>query len=320
MADSFPRAICLTGPTASGKTEVAVSLVRAFDLEIISVDSAMIYRGMNVGTAKPDAQKLRIAPHRLIDIHDPWEPYSAGQFRRDAIQAMSEILAAGRTPLLVGGTMLYFRSLLKGLAALPGADPAVRADIDARAQEQGWPALHERLGQVDPEAAQRISPNDAQRIQRALEVWELTGQTLSEHQAEQEASAPFEFFVMALLPTDRAVLNYRIGQRFAAMMEAGFLDEVKSLRGDPRINPELPAMRAVGYRQLWKYLDGECSLDEALSQAVAATRRLAKRQMTWLRSMPLDARIDCLAANPAAEARRLVAAGPLSGAISQTSG
>ena len=319
MGDA-PKAICLTGPTAAGKTEVAVSLVRAFDLEIVSVDSAMIYRGMNVGTAKPNARKLRTAPHRLIDTHDPWEPYSAGEFRRDAMQAMSEIHAAGRTPLLVGGTMLYFRSLLKGLAALPAADPSVRAEIDARAEKQGWPALHQQLAIVDPQAAQRISPNDAQRIQRALEVWELTGETLSQHQSGPDAPAPFEFFVMALLPTDRAVLNYRIGQRFAAMMEAGLLDEVKQLRQDPRIHADLPAMRAVGYRQLWKYLDGECSLEDSLSQAVAATRRLAKRQMTWLRSMPLDARIDCLAADPAAEAVRLVAAGPLSGAISQGSG
>lgn len=280
----FP-AVCLMGPTASGKTDLAVRLVEAFAFEIISVDSAMVYRGMDIGTAKPDAKTRRRAPHRLIDIRDPEQVYSAGDFVRDARAEMARIREAGRVPLLAGGTLMYFRALIRGLATLPRADRALRAAIDRDAQRLGWPALHRRLAAVDPVAAGRIAPNDAQRIQRALEVFEKSGRALSEWQARTVPGIPGEsYLTFGLVPEPRSELHARIERRFDAMVEAGFVDEVARLRRRPGLDRRSPSMRAVGYRQIWDYLDGRTTLEAALRDAVTATRRLAKRQMTWLRS------------------------------------
>ena len=275
------------GPTASGKTDIAVELCRRLPLDLISVDSALVYRGMDIGTAKPDAATLRAAPHRLIDIRDPEEGYSAGEFVRDAREAMRAIIASGRTPLLVGGTMMYFRALTGGMADLPPADPGVRAAIDAEAARLGWPALHEQLRQVDRAAAKRINPNDSQRIQRALEVYRISGRALSSWQ-ESTAGATdaggIEFVKVALHVEPRSLLHERIAQRLERMLEAGFLDEVRRLMRRPGLRRESAAMRAVGYRQFWAHLAGECSVEEATARALAATRQLAKRQITWLRS------------------------------------
>ncbi len=275
------------GPTASGKTALAVELVKHFGCEIVSVDSAMVYRGMDVGTAKPGPDILAAAPHRLIDILDPAESYSAARFRTDALAAMQEISAAGRIPLLVGGTMLYFDALQHGLSELPPADPEVRAQLDTRAASEGWPALHAELAKLDPVAAARIHPNDPQRIQRALEVCYISGRPLSELQ-QQSAVSPSEYryVKLALAPVERVVLHEIIEQRFRSMMAEGFLDEVTCLKERGDLNAGLPSMRAVGYRQLWQHLDGECDLDEAVRRGVVATRRYAKRQLTWLRSEP----------------------------------
>lgn len=283
--DTRPPAIALMGPTASGKTALAVAWVERFGLEIVSVDSALVYRGLDIGSAKPDAALLARAPHRLIDIRDPHETYSAAEFAIDALAAMREIHAAGRVPLLAGGTGLYFRALLHGLSEMPSADPGVRARIGEEAVQHGWPALHAELARVDPQAAARIAPGDPQRIQRALEVYRISGRPISQWQA-QSARAPFPFRVLKLVvaPAERATLHQRIEARFDAMLGAGFLDEVRPLATDPRLHPDLPAMRAVGYRQALEHLAGETTAAEFRDRAIQATRQLAKRQITWLRS------------------------------------
>jgi tRNA dimethylallyltransferase len=272
------------GPTASGKTAVAAALVKRFPFEIISVDSALVYRGMDIGTARPDAGLLRAAPHRLIDIRDPAVPYSAAEFREDALREMADITAQGNIPLLVGGTMLYFRALEQGLSALPPADAGVRAALEQELQEQGLAALYQRLQQVDPVAAARIHGNDPQRIQRALEVFDLTGQPLGDfHEQGREPPLPYRLIKLILAPEDRVRMQQRIEQRFRAMLDAGFVDEVRTLltRGD--LDADLPALRAVGYRQVRAFLSGGLSYDEMVNQAIVATRQYAKRQLTWLR-------------------------------------
>jgi len=282
--DQRPPAIFLMGPTASGKTALAIELREHFPVDIISVDSALIYRGMNVGTAKPDASTLRQAPHALIDIRDPAETYSVAEFRVDALEEMSKITSQGRVPLLAGGTMLYFKALSHGLASLPGASPAIRQVIEERAREAGWQAMHAQLAGRDPEIAGRIHPNDSQRISRALEVIELTGRKMSELQQEQEDQV-LEYRVLKIIacPQPRAKLHERIEVRFRQMLQEGFIGEMEALwkRGD--LEREMPSMRCVGYRQAWGYLEGEDSLDDLRLKAVAATRQLAKRQLTWLR-------------------------------------
>lgn len=287
--DQRPLAIFLMGPTASGKTTLACALAERFPLDLISVDSALVYRGLDIGTAKPDAATLARFPHRLIDIRDPAQAYSAAEFRADALREMQIIAAAGRTPLLVGGTGLYFRALQYGLSALPAADAALRVDIALNAQTQGWPALHARLHELDAAAAARIKPNDAQRIQRALEVIALTGRPLSVQQGA--VSAPFGFRVLklALVPADRAALHSRIAERMDAMLAHGLLDEVRALRARGDLHAELPSMRAVGYRQAWQHLEDRFDAAQLRDRAVFATRQLAKRQLTWLRA-ELDAR------------------------------
>ena len=284
-ATSPPDAVLLAGPTCAGKTALALELAARFPVEIVSVDSAQVYRGMDIGTSKPPAAIRAQVPHHLIDVCDPADAYSAGRFRRDALALIGGIRARGRLPLLAGGTMLYFRALLHGIAPLPSADPGLRARIDERARRIGWPALHAELAARDPEAAVRIRPADGQRIQRALEVLELTGQRLSALQRRAEP-APFRLAAFALVPADRPALYARIDQRFLAMMEEGFLEEVRALfaRGD--LSPDLPSLRSVGYRQLWAHLEGRCGLDDAIAAAQRATRNLAKRQLTWLRAEP----------------------------------
>ncbi len=278
-------AILLMGPTASGKTDLAISLCRRFPCDLISVDSALVYRGMNIGTAKPDAKSLSRAPHRLIDFLDPEDSYSAGDFVRDASREMGKIFAAGRIPLLVGGTMMYFRALTRGIAVLPPADDGVRREIDAEAAERGWPAMHATLAEVDPDTASRIEPNDRQRIQRALEVYRLSGRPLSGLQRESRPLRDdIRWLRIGLVIEPRSVLHERIERRLEKMLECGFLDEMRRLYARPGLGPDCPAMRSVGYRQFWQHLDGEISLDEARDRALFATRQLAKRQITWLRS------------------------------------
>lgn len=272
------------GPTASGKTAVAAALVKRFPFEIISVDSALVYRGMDIGTARPDTALLRAAPHRLIDIRDPAVPYSAAEFREDALREMADITAHGNIPLLVGGTMLYFQALEQGLSALPPADPGVRAVLEQELQKQGLESLYERLQQVDPVAAARIHSNDPQRIQRALEVFELTGQPLSDfHEQGREPPLPYRLIKIILAPEDRVRMQQRIEQRFRAMLDAGFVDEVRALLERGELEADLPALRAVGYRQVRAFLAGGLSYDEMVNQAIVATRQYAKRQLTWLR-------------------------------------
>lgn len=279
-----PDAIFLMGPTASGKTALAIELRKHLPVEIISVDSALIYRGMDIGTAKPTAEELSQAPHRLIDILDPSLPYSAADFRRDALNVMAEITSQGKIPLLVGGTMLYFKALLEGLSPLPSADPAVRSDIEQIAQEQGWSEIHRRLAEVDPVAAARIHPNDPQRLSRALEVYLISGQTLTEMTQTAGEELPYNVFQFAIAPQDRKILHERIEQRFHMMIEAGFEEEVRKLHQRNDLHVDLPSIRCVGYRQMWSYLDGEISHDEMIYRGICATRQLAKRQITWLRS------------------------------------
>lgn len=278
-------AILLMGPTASGKTDVAISLCKRFPCDIISVDSALVYRGMDIGTAKPDAETLKRAPHRLVDIRDPEESYSAGDFVRDARAEMQAIFAAGRIPLLVGGTMMYFRALTGGIAELPSANNEIRRDIDARAEKLGWPAMHAELQAVDAVAAARINRNDSQRIQRALEVYKTSGKTLTQWQLEGGAPvADVSYQKVALQIEPRKLLHDRIAARLDHMVEHGFIDELRGLRERPGVTRESPSMRSVGYRQFWNYLEEDCSLDEARDRALFATRQLAKRQLTWLRS------------------------------------
>ena len=278
-----PVCVTLMGPTASGKTDLALTLAERFPLEIISVDSALVYRGMDIGTAKPDAVTLARAPHHLIDVVDPTEGYSAGRFRAETLELIRDIHARDRIPFLVGGTMLYFRTLKGGLDELPGADPVIRSEIDAQAGREGWPALHRELAKLDPVSAERIQPNDSQRIQRALEVCRISGRPLSELQSGRTKPLPFRLIELALIPADRNWLHARINRRFKMMLEAGFLDEMRRLRAEYPLNPDMPSMRCVGYRQAWDYLDGKFSLEELYERGTAATRQLAKRQLTWLR-------------------------------------
>jgi tRNA dimethylallyltransferase len=307
--DARPRAIFLLGPTASGKTAVALSLAARLPVEIVSVDSALVYRGLDIGAAKPDAATRERFPHHLVDIVDPTEPYSAGRFREDALRVAGEIAARGRVPFFVGGTMLYERALTRGLASLPPADPAVRADLDAQAKAKGWPAMHAELARVDPEAAARLDPNDAQRIQRALEVQRVSGRPLSAHFADRaHAPAPFRALRLSLEPSERAVLHERIATRFRAMLAGGLVDEVVGLRSRYRLDASLPAMRAVGYRQAWETLEGRAPRATLEARGVAATRQLAKRQLTWLRAMTDVDRLDCLDAGVAREALERVEA------------
>ncbi len=282
--DQRPLAIFLMGPTASGKTALACELSDQFPLDLVSVDSALVYRGMDIGTAKPDAPTLARYPHALIDIREPSQPYSAADFATDALPVMRQISARGRVPLLVGGTGLYFRALQQGLSDLPDAHPALRERLFAEAQRIGWPAMHARLAALDPAAAARIGANDAQRLQRALEVIELTGRPLSELQQRGHARFPWRVLKLALLPEDRRALHARIAQRFDAMLADGFLDEMKTLRARHDLHADLPAIRAVGYRQAWEHLDGKTDAAEFRDRAIFATRQLAKRQITWLRS------------------------------------
>lgn len=291
------KAVFLLGPTASGKTAVALDLASRFPAEIVSVDSAQVYRGMDVGTAKPQPGERARVPHHLIDIVDPTEAYSAGRFRDDALRLVREIHARGRTPILAGGTMLYFRALTQGLADLPPAQPALRAEIEMLAAERGWPGLHAELARVDPITAARVEPADAQRIQRALEVFRHTGRALSSFHVPADAGLPFEALRISLEPSQRAVLHERIAARFRAMLAGGLVEEVERLRARHALDASLPSMRAVGYRQVWETLEGRASAASLEERGIAATRQLAKRQLTWLRSMPDLERFDCLRAD-----------------------
>ncbi len=279
-------AYVLLGPTASGKSQLAQQLAVRHGCEIISMDSAQVYRGMDIGTAKPLAAARRAVPHHLIDILDPTQAYSAGQFRADVLRLVPEIAARGKRPLILGGTMLYFRALLLGLDELPQAAPELRAAIDREAAEKGWPALHEELARVDPASAARLEPTDAQRIQRALEVFRVTGVPLSRQQSGGSRTLPFDLHVSAMAPMSRPVLHQRIALRFDRMLQAGLIGELRELRRRYELNAQLPSMRAVGYRQVWRFLEGEISQEEMREAALAATRQLAKRQLTWLRSLP----------------------------------
>lgn len=282
-----PLAICIMGPTASGKTALAVEFVKRFACGIVSVDSAMIYRGMDIGTAKPGPDILAVAPHRLIDILDPSESYSAARFRDDALAEMRKITSAGQVPVLVGGTMLYFDVMQHGISPLPGADPKLRAELEERAGREGWPALHAELAGRDPLAASRIKPNDRQRIQRALEVCYIAQRPFSELQAAAAVeTSEYRYLKLALAPSDRAVLHEIIERRFRSMMAQGFLDEVRGLRARGDLHAGMPSMRAVGYRQLWEHLESGVGLEESVRRGIVATRRYAKRQLTWLRVEP----------------------------------
>jgi len=282
-------AFALLGPTASGKSRLAMQLAARFSrhrIEIVSIDSAQVYRGMDIGTAKPSSAERRAVPHHLIDILDPTERYSAGRFREDAMRAVAEIHASGGIPLLVGGTMLYYRALSEGLDELPAADPEIRARIDLEASRRGWPALHAELAAADAATAARLDPGDAQRIQRALEVYRLTGKPISELQRKSRIELPFELKAFSLAPEDRAELHRRIADRFDAMLQAGLVEELAALRERFALNAGLPSMRCVGYRQAWRFLEGEIGAKDLRETGIAATRQLAKRQLTWLRSLP----------------------------------
>lgn len=316
---SLPPAIFLMGPTAAGKTDLAIELARLLPCELISVDSALVYRGMDIGTAKPSKEVLAEFPHRLIDIRDPAESYSAADFRTDALAAMAEVTAAGRIPLLVGGTMLYFKALLEGLADMPSADPGVRAELEAWAQAEGWAVLHAELERVDPESAARIHPNDPQRLIRALEVYRVSGMSMSDHRrrqaSENEGSGapgsgqlPYTVAHLAIAPLQRQVLHARIAQRFRQMLEQGFVAEVESLRARSDLHAALPSIRAVGYRQVWEYLEGKLSYAEMEARGVIATRQLAKRQFTWLRSWSHLHWLDSLAGDNLPRALKILEA------------
>ncbi len=296
IAANHPPAILLMGPTASGKTAVALELSRVLPCEIVSVDSALVYKGMDIGTAKPDAATLRAVRHHLIDIIEPHESYSAARFRDDALAAMREITERGKIPLLAGGTMLYFQALVEGLNELPEADPMIRLVIDTMAQEQGWAAVHEKLRELDPATAARLEPTDAQRVQRALEIFYITGKTMAELlQKPRYVYFPYSPIQIALVPEDRTGLHRRIEARFDEILQRGLVKEVARLREDYGLEPTMPSMRCVGYRQAWQHLNGELDLTALRDQGIAATRQLAKRQLTWLRSMEGVTVFDCLA-------------------------
>jgi len=293
-----PPAILLMGPTASGKTAVAVQLTTTLPCEIISVDSALVYKGMDIGTAKPDAATLARAPHHLINIIEPHESYSAARFRDDALVLMREITERGNIPLMVGGTMLYFKSLVEGLNDLPEADSTVRLIIETMAEEEGWPAVHEKLRKVDPQTAARLDPNDSQRVQRALEIYYITGKSMTDLLKKPKyVYFPYTPIRIALLPIDRSVLHDRIALRFEKMLDDGLVDELRALRDEYALEPDMPSMRCVGYRQAWDFLSDRISRSELLEQGIAATRQLAKRQLTWLRSMENMTEFDCLTNN-----------------------
>ncbi|WP_409523401.1 tRNA (adenosine(37)-N6)-dimethylallyltransferase MiaA [Nitrincola sp. MINF-07-Sa-05] len=305
--DNRPPAVFLMGPTASGKTDLAMQLQDRLPVELISVDSAMIYRGMDIGTAKPDAETLKRYPHRLIDIRDPAEAYSAAEFRSDALSEMADITAAGRIPLLVGGTMMYFNALQQGLASLPAADADLRRQLEQEAEALGWPAMHAKLAEVDPVAAGRLKPNDSQRLQRALEVYLLTGKTLTRHWEEQQHQAlPYRILSLALMPDDRAWLHERIERRFDQMLAQDFESEVRTLwrRGD--LTTQMPSVRCVGYRQMWDYFEGRSDFTAMRYKGIVATRQLAKRQITWLRSWEDVHRIECSRDNKLSHALKLI--------------
>ena len=286
MSTLQTQAIFLMGPTASGKTALAIELCQKLPCEIISVDSALVFKGMDIGTAKPNVEELELAPHHLIDFLDPTQAYSAADFRADALKLIDEIHARNKIPLFVGGTMMYFNALLNGLSKLPAADEQVRAELAKEAEQVGWDGLHKELAKVDPVAAARIHKNDPQRINRALEVFRITGQTLTELTAQEDEKFPFKVQQFAIAPADRAILHSRIEKRFLQMLDNGFEQEVKKLYARGDLHPDLPSIRCVGYRQMWQYLNNECSYDEMIFKGVCATRQLAKRQLTWLRSWP----------------------------------
>lgn len=315
---SLPPAIFLMGPTAAGKTDLALELARVLPCDLISVDSALVYRGMDIGTAKPDKAVLAEFPHALIDILDPAQSYSAADFRADALAAMAQSTARGRIPLLVGGTMLYYKALLEGLADMPSADPLVRAELESRAGVEGWEALHRELAEVDPESAARIHPNDPQRLVRALEVYRVSGLSMSEHRRRQQAGnpdsdtlgsgqLPYTVAQLAIAPVERQILHSRIAQRFHAMLEQGFIEEVEALRKRSDLHAGLPSIRAVGYRQVWEYLDGGLSRAEMTERGIIATRQLAKRQFTWLRGWGDLQWLDSLACDNLSRALKYLA-------------
>lgn len=283
-SSTLPPAIFLMGPTASGKTDLAIQLCQALPCEIISVDSALIYKDMDIGTAKPSAEELQQAPHRLINIIDPAQSYSVAEFRRDALWHMADITAKGNIPLLVGGTMMYYKALVDGLSPLPQSDPAIRQEIEQQAQQHGWQKLHQQLQLVDPQAAARIHPNDPQRLTRALEVYKIAGKSLTDLQSVKSDPIPYKVSQFAIAPAQRLVLHQRIAQRFSLMLEQGFVDEVARLRQRSDLHLDLPSIRCVGYRQVWQYLDGDYDYQQMQDKGIAATRQLAKRQLTWLRS------------------------------------
>ncbi len=298
MTSNKPKVFAIMGPTASGKTAAALKLAEHFPCEIISVDSALVYRQMDIGTAKPSAAELAAVPHHLIDIIDPLESYSVAQFRLDTLRLIEEIRQRGKHPLLVGGTMMYFNALKKGLDDLPGANPELRAELDAEAARDGIQALHARLATVDPQTAARLAPTDSQRIQRALEIYQLTGQAMSALLAQQSApELPFELLAVSLEPDDRTALHQRIALRFELMLKHGFLDEVQRLRARGDLHLELPSIRCVGYRQAWEHLDGAYDYTSMVERGIIATRQLAKRQITWLRAMPERQVVNCFAAD-----------------------
>jgi len=296
--------ICLAGPTAAGKSASTLALAQRWPLEIVNVDSATIYRGMDIGTAKPSPEEQARVPQHLLDILDPVQSYSAAEFVADALRLIDEIRARGRIPLLAGGTMMYYKALRDGLDDLPQADPALRAELEARAAVLGWPALHAELARLDPATAARLAPNDSQRIQRALEICRLSGQPMSAlllRGRRQRDDSGNQYLTISLEPSDRAALHARIAQRFDAMLASGFLDEVRGLHARADLHPGLPSVRCVGYRQMWAHLDGEIDLAAAREQGIAATRQLAKRQITWLRAQPERVIVDCLAADAVAQ-------------------
>jgi len=301
MSSQLP-VLCLAGPTASGKSAASLALAARWPVEIIVMDSATIYRGMDIGTAKPSPADQARVPHHLIDIRDPAESYSAAEFRDDALALIGEIQARGRYPLICGGTMMYYKVLREGISTLPQADPALRAQIDQEAQQRGWPALHAELARYDPATAARLAPNDSQRLQRAIEIYRSSGVPMSAWLArDKPAAPPYRYLTLSLEPSDRLALHARIAQRYQAMLDHGLLEEVARLHARADLHLGLPSMRCVGYRQLWEHLDGKLSLESAVEQAIAATRQLAKRQLTWLRSEPQRQVVDCLSPEATAQ-------------------